>query len=703
MKEIGICGTFDVENYGDLLLPLIAEKELTNRLGPVKLRRFSYFPKTLPGWPYEVTSLVELPSLVGGLDGLLIGGGHLIRFDKQIAANNYGPPTTDLHHPTAYWLTPALMALQQNIPVAWNAPGVNGCIPDWAEPLMETALNLSSYVAVRDEPSWRELARFAHGTEIAVVPDTAFGVARLFDSEAPGPDFIRLREAAGLTRPYVVVQATGGLDAFIRLAQERPAVLEDHQVVVLPIGPILGDDAACLTNALPGALHLPDWPPPLVLAELIGGADAAIGTSLHLAITALAFGVPSFRPAKEFKGKYSILSGFNTVYAFDNQTGIDPHWFAARLGAGPPSPATRAANERLSHHWDRIAVTIEGNRTRDVSQVLGRFWQTIPRLLEDWSGERDSAHVAVAELKEELADREAELAKLRDSISWKLTTPLRSMRRQYRRLQAMADGPTSNGQERTRDSEGGRVAQKVIRLDRIGGKMLATEPYGWAFVDDLFSVQDAKQLAETFPRDHFKTVAGYDGEKGYEYQARSLVEMGADLPCRAESLAPAWRQLAEDLLSPAYRSALTRLTRVDLTRAPMEANVFHYGPGAWLGPHVDLKDKIVTQVFYFNSSWSEEDGGCLMILGSSEMEDVVRMVRPVVGSAVVLVRSAKSWHAVSRVAAGCRRSRRSIAVTFYHPGSISTMWPPGDQTPLHFYREPDEELGLWKRLRSRIW
>ena len=31
--EIGICGTFDVANYGDLLFPLIAESELTERLG----------------------------------------------------------------------------------------------------------------------------------------------------------------------------------------------------------------------------------------------------------------------------------------------------------------------------------------------------------------------------------------------------------------------------------------------------------------------------------------------------------------------------------------------------------------------------------------------------------------------------------------------------------------------------------------------
>jgi Rps23 Pro-64 3,4-dihydroxylase Tpa1-like proline 4-hydroxylase len=97
---------------------------------------------------------------------------------------------------------------------------------------------------------------------------------------------------------------------------------------------------------------------------------------------------------------------------------------------------------------------------------------------------------------------------------------------------------------------------------------------------------------------------------------------------------------------------------------------------------VDLKDKIVTHVFYFNRAWDKTDGGCLTILRSPSMADVVADVAPLLGNSSVLVRSDKSWHAVSRVVEGCRRSRRSMTVTFYHPGSLSTMWPPGDASPL---------------------
>jgi hypothetical protein len=61
---------FDVANYGDLLFPLIAESELTERLGAVTLHRFSYNARTPPDWPYEVTSITKLPETSHRLDGL---------------------------------------------------------------------------------------------------------------------------------------------------------------------------------------------------------------------------------------------------------------------------------------------------------------------------------------------------------------------------------------------------------------------------------------------------------------------------------------------------------------------------------------------------------------------------------------------------------------------------------------------------------
>jgi len=74
-------------------------------------------------------------------------------------------------------------------------------------------------------------------------------------------------------------------------------------------------------------------------------------------------------------------------------------------------------------------------------------------------------------------------------------------------------------------------------------------------VDKLYSERDATRLADTFPADHFKTVDGYDGEKGYSYDTRCLIGMGADGVSYSEQLSPHWRQLGLDLLPPVAAQA----------------------------------------------------------------------------------------------------------------------------------------------------
>jgi hypothetical protein len=234
------------------------------------------------------------------------------------------------------------------------------------------------------------------------------------------------------------------------------------------------------------------------------------------------------------------------------------------------------------------------------------------------------------------------------------------------------------------------VGQETCMLDlsRLQSRKLATVPFQWAAIDKLYSPDDARALAQTYPCDNFKSVIGNDGEKGYRYQVRSLVHMGARAVSNVARLSPAWQALAADLLAPGYRQAVERLTGIDLSDAPMEVNVFHYGPGAWLGPHLDLKEKLVTHVLYFNQDWSASYGGCLNILRSRDPNDVEATILPLVANSSILVRSESSWHSVSRVVDGFSTSRRSVNVIFHARGSISTMWPPGDTSDLGDY-EPN--------------
>jgi hypothetical protein len=239
----------------------------------------------------------------------------------------------------------------------------------------------------------------------------------------------------------------------------------------------------------------------------------------------------------------------------------------------------------------------------------------------------------------------------------------------------------------------------MIDLTRIASHKLRAEPYSWAEINNLFSPKAAAALADSFPVDHFKIVEGYGGEKDYRYEARALIAMSSAGLSYPEGLSREWLSLGFDFLSPAYRVSMSLLTEYDLTTAPMEVNVFHYGAGAMLGPHPDLDDKLVTHVIYFNRTWNRADGGCLKILRSSDPDDVAVEILPVVGNSTVLVRSDHSWHAVSPVVGNCRTSRRSLTVTFYREGSVSSMWPANDITPLHTYKDMEIE----KRRRKSVW
>ena len=225
----------------------------------------------------------------------------------------------------------------------------------------------------------------------------------------------------------------------------------------------------------------------------------------------------------------------------------------------------------------------------------------------------------------------------------------------------------------------------MIDLKKISNHRLQTTPFSWAQISGLYTPEDAKALADTYPHDHFKTVFGYGGEKDYEYEARQLIAMGTHQAVNPQALSPQWLALVDSLCSMPYRQALSELTGLDLTQVPMEANLFHYGPGANLGPHPDLSDKLVTHILYFNETWNPDNGGCLEILSSADPTHIVAKVAPIVGNSAVLVRANDSWHAVSQVVQSCRSSRRSVTVTFYRPGSSSSMWPADDQTPLHAY------------------
>ena len=108
-------GTFDVDNFGDLLLPIIAQRELaaTARLVPVSPEgQRTSFSCSIPS---ADISLGGKPNLI------LLGGGNIVtRQLKRLA--EYPSWRDDLDSAAfSIWVAPLIKAIQLRCPVVWTS------------------------------------------------------------------------------------------------------------------------------------------------------------------------------------------------------------------------------------------------------------------------------------------------------------------------------------------------------------------------------------------------------------------------------------------------------------------------------------------------------------------------------------------------------------------------------------------------------
>ena len=374
-RRIGIVGTFDVENFGDLLFPLVAGAELAQRLPGMTLVAYSYHRKAAPEWPYDVRSLDDLAREIETLDLLVVGGGHLIRFDKYVAEGYAPPPGLDLQHPTGYWLMPTLLAIGMGVPVAWNALGASPDTPAWAGALLRVATESSERVAVREQGSVDELERTSETADVRLVPDSVFGLPAVMPV-SPTPAFERWLAECELQGPYVIVQPSPHLvGRRDEIASElRAAAALGYLVLELPISPVLGDRVGLLDLDV-ATIKPTGWPEPLLLAEIIAGADAVVARSLHASIVALVSGVPVHRFRADPDPKYRILDSFEGVRLWDESATSGR--LVEGLGRTAPAADVREAQSRLASHWDDVAWLAHrsspGARGQHLAALIGRL------------------------------------------------------------------------------------------------------------------------------------------------------------------------------------------------------------------------------------------------------------------------------------------------------------------------------------------
>jgi polysaccharide pyruvyl transferase WcaK-like protein len=384
LRRVFVTGTFDVANYGDLLFPLIARE----RLAREGIEIIPVSPSGTVAKFSDALACVSTAEMLSGetdVDGIVVGGGHIIHTNDMSLIEEYAAGGLGRTAAPGLWLGAALAAAARDVPCVWNAPGIPHPFAQPRRELIDAALGACDYLSVRDTASV-ELLGAPPGLAMQIVPDTAAEIAQLWPRETLGETFHALlqRKGADPQAQYLALHvrnravAGTGVKAVARLVDDFCRVRRLRPILAA-IGPSLGDGATARDVA--AALETPhvllDAPGSLAeIAAAIAHSRLYVGASLHGYITAASYGVPGMLLARPSYRKYQ---------GFLDHTGRGGD--LARDWAGAFDGGARRADEKpaalippsvfasLDVHWRRLADALAAPaRNRKARHAFLRAW-----------------------------------------------------------------------------------------------------------------------------------------------------------------------------------------------------------------------------------------------------------------------------------------------------------------------------------------
>lgn len=348
-------GTFEVENYGDRLFPIIAEKELALRIPELKLKLFS----PLADQELGVNAILETREEKS--NAILIGGGDIISFATDIAKiyNNDWKEGFSAH--SACFAVPAIKRAS-GVPLMWNTPGIPADFTEDQAWLIKLLAEEADYISVRDEISKNRLEKAGIEQEIYIVPDTALALSKHFPKMSLLQSAEKIFSIYGVSEPIVVqlhpYHIQDHIDEMVETLSQIKS-LTQAEVLLLPIGRCHNDHVLLeqIEKSGKGQFHLiaKDLET-LEVAAVIAHAKAFIGTSLHGAITAFAYGIPfltySCANLSKLGGFLDLMSSKERLCK--TREDILSKW---QLLNEVPNPESYAwALQAIDHHFDLIAA-----------------------------------------------------------------------------------------------------------------------------------------------------------------------------------------------------------------------------------------------------------------------------------------------------------------------------------------------------------
>lgn len=366
-----LSGMFDLDNYGDLLFPLIAQ----NRLQAYGYRTVAVAPSARRAALGDAMPPIDIAQLLCGdepVAGILVGGGYVIHASSLDLVEHYETHGAGAWCGAGLWLGATLAAALRDVPVAWNAPGVPHPFSARQHELIEAALRATSYISVRDRGSAKLLAARAD-ISISVVPDPIADLTRIWPKRDLCGAYRELLQRksipadARLMAIHVRNRSMAGTPA-ASLAAMLAAFAQAHGLTPALIAVGASHDDPSVARSLaphlgPSHVLLDD---PVSLQEItaaLAHSTIYVGASLHGYIASAAYGIPGVLVARP---AYNKFAGF--LEHTGRMQDLARDWSdALRLAAqrAPEAPCSRippSVFDALDAHWKSIHAAMQAPR-----------------------------------------------------------------------------------------------------------------------------------------------------------------------------------------------------------------------------------------------------------------------------------------------------------------------------------------------------
>lgn len=310
-------GSYDVDNFGDLLFPFLVEHYLGNKYS--KIIHASPTGK-LSRWPDSISTCTIAEAITNkNIKGLVIGGGNLISFTKSASINYVeNSEFAKIVHPSFFYV-PYFLRAKYGIPYAFNYIGVSKPILTENQNAVKNIMDSASFISCRDKESASRLFECGVKLPVTVGVDSAIDISKVFSSEYLREYYFneKVNEKYGIPTDKIIavihVKKRYLKNQFSELLLLISFLMENSiHPVFIPLGMCHEDEHIFYESFFleTNATIISNPKCLLDMLSIISLSDYYIGSSLHGAIASISYNKRIAIVADETESKFSKFSGF---------------------------------------------------------------------------------------------------------------------------------------------------------------------------------------------------------------------------------------------------------------------------------------------------------------------------------------------------------------------------------------------------------